>query len=745
MRKIRVILGLVLSAGLIEGVVFFVSSRIPENVDVPELEEVSDSTFDEILAGAVRYRELRRFGVARELVRQALDRAGTPEEQALAGYQMGGLLFEDYLGGGETRPGAAVLYLEAAFEASAPGSELQTEIGFKLLDVLEATGDKKLFLHYLETMTDTAEKSEFIIRLWDRKFDYLVNSDKGWRELTKTLAAAEAMPLQDAAWAELLEDVRLRARERVLADDSWLEAFKLIEGEKGLTDYRMRVFSDVQKKLEQKIENGGEQEQEEGLLRLAGAMVSVEKYEEAENCLKRFLEREPTEHLIEAFTVLERIFRGRGNVAFLPEFAELLIRQFDFNAHSEDEILGIVELLEENDLDEDALRLLRGCFSFREFTGGDSGKLIARAAVLEERTGDHDRALDYMHQLQQSDADDALALALSELTDLNMDEGDYEAVENWVYLFSGRLPQVSEAYGDALFSLFEAKYWLDRPVLEQLFVGSAAIQHMPEDPRVGSVELRMARYIEEMKLHDLAVSYYNRIGLLNFFQGNSSDTPSSENISEQAMLGKARCLKQLEDWEAADHLFRELCNRTASPLVKSEAAVQWAELAMHFGQNREAARRFDLAHAQMLSPSDKVRYALGRLKLRGDERFHDPSVIEENLALFDNLPDGERRMAVAAYFDEAFDYLHKAEDEPAMLRLIDLAYQSDCAEWVPIQSYVLRVYEDRFRNEALEGLGHTLREKDTVAGASLTELSQVVERLEHLVKTVKKHEEKVWE
>ncbi|MDZ8117257.1 tetratricopeptide repeat protein [Pontiella agarivorans] len=745
MRKIVIILGLVLCAVVMEGLVFFASSRMPAEAEIPELEEPSSSTFDEMLANAALYKEQRRFDVAREFVRLALDRAATRHERALAGHQMGGLLFEDYLRGGSSRPGAAVLYLQAAFDEYDQEFALQAEVGLELLDVLEEMGDEPHFLEYLERMITTAEEPECLIKLWRRKFEFLMNSNRGWRELTIALATAEAIPLQSAEWADLLADVKLHSREKLLADDSWLEAYALTEGGEGLAAYRMRIFHEIRKKLERIIEFGEKEQQEEALLRLANAMVSVEKYEEAQTYLTDFLEREPTHNLTEALMLLSRISRVQGEVAYAAELAELLIRRFDFNAHSQAEILQVVELLEEHELYEDALGLLQGCFSFGDPAGREFGPLIARAAVLEERLGDHDHALNYMNQLQQSDANDAFAMAFSKLIDLNMAEGNYEVVEDWVLRFIGRIPERSAAYQNSLFSLFEAKYWLDRPVLEQLFVGSAAIQNIPEDPRVGSVELRMARYIEDMKLTDLAVSYYNRIGLLNFFQGNEHNATFNDNISEQAMLGKARCLKKQGDWSAADHLFRELCNRTTSPLVKSEAAVGWAELAKRFGQKKEAARRYDLAYVQMLSAPDQVRYTLGRLNLQGDEKFRDPAVMEDNLSLFLNLPDGERRKALAAYFNDTFDYLYEAGDERAMLRLIDLAYQSDYAEWLPIQSYVLRLYEDRFQTETLEGLGRTLREKGEIADASLAELAQVVDQMEFLVATVKKHRKKVVE
>jgi hypothetical protein len=293
-----------------------------------------------------------------------------------------------------------------------------------------------------------------------------------------------------------------------------------------------------------------------------------------------------------------------------------------------------------------------------------------------------------------------------------------------------------------LFGLFNAKYWLNSPIIEQLYIGAAAVQAAPEDSRTASVELHMAQYIEDMKLNDLAISYYNRIGLLNFFQTESGAGASTHNIGEQAMLGKARCLKNLEDWAAADHLYRELCNRTKSPLVKSEAAVGWGELALQFNQRKEAERRFDLAYPQMLSEPDRVRYMLGRSLIDGEEQLGDPTRFDESLELLENLPDEERRKGTITFFNDTFDHFHEKGDEKSMLRVIDSACQNDLADWLPIQSYMLRLHEDRFDQEKIVGLGASLRNKDDIAGASILELAQIADRVEKQADWVSRYKRK---
>lgn len=738
-----IIAGLVLCAVLVQGIVFFLSSRIPVNPEIALLEDSTiSSTFEEMMTHAYTYKEQRRFDLAGEFIRLALDRAQTKNERAWAGYQMGTLLFDDYLNGGDSRLEAAALYLQAAYDECAPESEWKLESGMALLDALETMGDAEHLKEYLDAMIAQARAPEDIIQLWRRKFDFMVNSEEDWREMNKALAVAEAQPLQSTSWVELMDEMRLRFREKQLLDEDFLDADATIEVGSSPAEYKMKLFAEVRTKLEYIIKNGDAHEQKDALLRLATALASVGNYKEAQAYLLQFIESNPTENLTEALMLLSQISRALDEVTDAAQLAESLIRRFDFNEHTQKEILHVVELLEEHELYKDALKLLEGCFSLIEEADAGVGPLIARAAVLEERLGDHAKAIEYMDQLYEWGADEDFKTAFSALISLNISQSNYEAIESWTHRIMGMLPPESDVYGDALFSLFEAKYWLDRPVLEQLYVGASAIQNMPEDPRVASVQLRMARYIETMNLDDLAVSYFNRIRLLNFFQGDSVNTVFSQNLGEQAMLGKARCLKKLEDWTAADHLYRELCNRTKSPLVKSEAAVGWAELAWRFGQKREALRRYDLAHVQMLSEADQIRYALGRLRLQGDERLRDPVAVEESLSLLRGLPEGERRNATVSFFNETFDYLHTSRDERAMLRLIDLAYQSDFSEWLPIQSYVLRLYEDKFEGEKLAGLGPALREKNAVADNSLADLAQVVDSLGKLSRIVKGHQMK---
>lgn len=743
MRKILLIIGFVVTAALVEGIAFYFSSRVPAGVEeagVPVVDK-EVTTFDEMMESAANYREERKFGAAYGFIRLAIDNAKLPEQRVEAGYEMGTLLYDDYSNGGDSDLDSASLYLQAAY-AGTDDVEQKQKIGEVLLSVLEDAGEKEKFMSYLDRMLAANFSLEHQTELWNRKFSYLMNQPEGWQALNAALADAENIPQQDESWYELIKDIRLKAKEKLLTDDNWFGPYAETQGFANQEIARRDLFDEVRTELSEIYENSEWEKQANTLLRLAKAYVAVDDYDQSHDYLQMFMDMNPTADLSEALILYSHISRIRGDMEKITELAKSIIRRFDFNKYTRNEVLNVVELLEDYGLYDEALDLLEGCFSVSDVLTKDYAQLIHRAAVLEERLGHRTSALEYMRQLTELKADSQFEEAYSELIDLNMKRSDYESVENLIYLFIDRLMPESDHYKNTLFSLFDAKFWLDRPIIEQLFVGSAAIQAAPEDLRTASVELRMAGYIENMKLHDLAISYYNRIGLLNFLQGDNADAASSQNISEQAMLGKARCLKKQEDWSAADHLYRELCNRTKSPMVKSEAAVGWGELALQFNQRKEAERRFNLAYSQLLSEVDQVRYMLGKAKIDGEDKLGDPDQIDDSVRLLDNLPLEEQKQATISFFNETFDYFYDKADDRSMLRLIDIACQNDLADWLPIQSYMLRLYEERFDHENIGGLGTSLRDKDDVAGASIVELAQVADRVERLADTVARYKRK---
>lgn len=690
------------------------------------------SAFDAALAKAAVLQEQRRFGEAETHVRLAIDLATTRDERVSAGHQMGSLLLEDWRNGGAVHLESASSYLEAAYAAASDPARRMI-IGMELLDALQGMEDKDRYAACLDEMLATADTPEESVALWRRRLDFLMESGDGWQEMDAALQTARALPLDPEVRKRAFDDIQLRCDEKVLTDGRWFDAYATARQPDDPEECRRQLLAGVEDRLGNLLEDGDAVQRADAYLRLAGVLVAMGRFDEGYDSLLGFAELKPRDHLPESLALLCRIAKVRNEVGTAGPLAEALLKSADFNTLGQEQIKKTVDCIESLKRYDDALVVLEGRLGRLERSAADeAAELLARAVVIEERAGNRAGALDCMERLGQSRDEGLLGQALAGLLEIGLGQSDYTSCENWIQRFLPQLQPGSESHDNALFVLYECKYWLDRPVAEQLVVGAAAIQANPDDARAATVELRMARSIEDARLYDLAVSYYNRIGLLNFFQSDLLSDTAVQNVGEQAVLGKARCLKKLGVWVAADRLYRDLCRRTQSPLVKSAAVVGWAELALRDGQGREAERRYDMAHVQMLSEADQARYMLGRMQLDGHGQAFDSSMTEAKLEKLDELPAGERRSATISFFNQTFDSLHGSGDERAMLRVVDLACQSDCVEWLPIESYVLRLYGDKVTLKQIGDLVTGLQKLNEVADTSMGDLTQVAERLQKL-------------
>lgn len=730
MHKIFIVLGLIVSASVAGGVSFLVSAHAHSTSEnTPGSEDAP--TVDYLLAQAELGRSQRRISDAIDYARRAIKLSATPKERAEAGYRMGLLMMEDWRAGGESQSEAAVLYLRAAVNVSEEPYQ-RMEIGMDVLDALQEVGDFEMYEACLDEMLLVGNTSSELIALWNRKLLYLLDQDDGWLELDEALVRAQAISVESSKWDEMLQDMELRSKEKVLTDNYWFEAYAQTLPEKERAECRQKLFDEVEPRLERLFESLDLKHRAEVRIRLVSVHLSMWNIAAAYDLLMRFVEMEPRENLDEAIGLLVTLAEMSGNLESVVPMAQSLIKSKGINKLDQKEILEVVGHLEAISLFDDALRVVNDRLREVDLAVGKRVEFLVHAAVLEERSGNRELALDYMNQLASAEASRELGDALTEIIKMDMSRGDYEAVELWVERFISLIAPSSENRANALFALFESKFWLGRSVPEQLYVGAAAVQASSEDSRAPAVELSMAQAIEGLGLYDLAISYYNRIGLLHLFSGDYLKEVASENVDEQAVLGKARCLMELEDWVAVDHLYRDLCRRTRSPLIKSEAAVRWAELALRDEQNVEAQRRYELAHVQVLSISEQVRYMLGNMKLQGNEQLLEESVIRSSLDMLADLPEEERRRATVAFFDNTYEFLMQNDGDQAVLQLIDLAYQSPFKDWIPLENYVLRVCSKRADFAEIASFGKELHNMENVANTSLDDLLQMVDRLEDL-------------
>ncbi len=734
MKKILLILGVVVAAVLLSGGLFLVGS----GGDVEPVINPDTSVAAEMMQMAEFFQKQGRYDAAYSQLRQLLDLPLTSGQQRDATRQLGEAFLEDYRKNGASVLDSADLYLRSAFGASLDDVDFQLKVGKNLMYIASEKNEAERFFDLAERLLSLELEDDDALGLWQRKFDYIFESGLPWSEIQREMIAAENLSLYGPSGVRMLDEARLRINERLLTDSDWFAQYAEAMGDQGTVKLQRELFNDVSRMLAEQMALSSGEERGDYALRLGIAMVSTGDFEGAKLNLRLCLETSPSADITLALQLIFNLFGERGDEVELQQFVTQLLHGRTYYEMDLDQKLRIVGLLSSLNRYSDALDVIEIDLKMIE-PGPDAERLLAEAVILEARQGNNEAARELMDKLFAMGVSVPFGRALKAFVDLQMARNEYALVLEWGLGYLSGVPIDSAPAKEILFSLAEASYWLDKPVVEKICAGAIAVQASPNDQRVAPVILRMAGFVEEMGLHSLAGTYYNRIGLLNFFQEDGENEQLGRNIGELAMLGKARCLKQAEEWERADHLFRDLSRRTVSPLIRSEIAVHWAELSFRFGQRREAERRYNLADPQLLSPSLRARYFLGQARLHSEDMAQDGPAIENALIRLQDLSDDERGQATVDFFNETFDFLFSKEDDRAMSRLIDLAYQSDYAAIIPIQSYVLRKL---FQDMSLENIGELnedFRETVFPKEASMVDLAQAVRRIDKLRATVSLH------
>lgn len=733
MKKTLLILGVVVAAVLVSGGIFMLGSgRMEEPV-----EEIVSSPSEDMLQLAEFYQKQGRYEETYPLLMTLLDMPLSEHLLRDVTFRLGSVFYQDHVENGVPCLDAAETYLFSAFSMEGD-RDLQFKAGMLLMDVRAEKQKTDLFSDLFDRLQAMELDDEETVALWRKKFDYLFESEQPWEALQDALVVAENYPLTTPGWRSMLADVRLRTNEKLLRDPEWFESYAQGIDLSGRRKLRQNLYDEISRSLDRQMEDASRETKSSLVLRQGLVMAVMNDLDGAKLNLRRSMETYASPDLLLALELVNALVGESGDEVELQQLVTQLLHGRGYTGFGQDEKLKIVEQLSSLRRYADALKVIDVDLKMKARSPG-MDVLLAQAVVLEARQSNFDAARGYMDELYTMGSSEIFGRTLQAIIDMQLNRNEYSLAEEWALRYIGGVPVDSSYARDILFALFDTSYWMNRPLLEKLIIGAAAVEGNPNDERVAPVILRMAGFIEELGLPTLAGTYYNRIGLLNFFQDGQENASSSRNIGELAMLGKARCLKKSEEWGRADHLFRDLCRRTASPLIRSEIAVRWAELSLQFGQRKEAERRFNLADPQLLSPELRARYQLGQARLRNEDLMQDGPAIEEALSLLERLPDEERAQATIDFFNETFDYLSENGNRRAMDRLIDLACQSEFVDQIPVQSYVLKTVFDDVKLETVAELEDELQNAVMPDKASILDLAQSVERLDELSQRVGLH------
>ena len=730
LKKGVAILGSVVGLILASGLMFWLGSSDKPG---PVARATETSEVEEMLQMAVFEKNHGEYDQSYLLFRQLLELDLPDEVKRDTVYQLGILFADEGFGQGKGGLENAMLYLQSAYEASEDDPPFHVRVGLKMLEVAERLDDRDRVRSLTEQLLALELEGDSLQYLWGQYFDALFDCERPWSELQSAMLKAEGLQVFDAEWLALLDDVRLRIKEKLLTDSAWFSDYSNALGVAS-SEQRKKLSVEVYAGLQERLDAADSKGRSLFALRMGKVMAACGDREGAVLKLRYSLEADASSDPVKVLELVVALYGKGDNDVELRMIAQQMGQGQNLSEMSLDEKLRMVELLSRLQCYETALVVISSDLE-GSVPGVGSDELFSSAVHLAYWMGDDARACKYMDWLVGSGGGRKFDQTLQEIMDLQFSRNEYQQVYDWGLRYLPSVSVGSPYIQDILFNIFDAIYWLDNSTLEKIYVGSAAIQAGMEDKRASAAILRLAECIEDMGLYHLAETYYNRIGLLNFFHDEEKKEEESlidQSIGEQAMLGKGRCLKKNGDWVKSDRLFRELAHRTSSPMVRSEVALNWAEIALHFDQWVEADRRYGLVDHLQLPQALQSRYQLGQSRLHRDELLSGQLLFEDTLALLDGLPDGERRQATVEYFNETFELLWEQKDKGRINDLITLAGQSEFSDFIPIQSYILRLSFLDADVDKIAEISRGLRNATLPEEASMLDLAMAVRQVEQL-------------
>ncbi len=232
-----------------------------------------------------------------------------------------------------------------------------------------------------------------------------------------------------------------------------------------------------------------------------------------------------------------------------------------------------------------------------------------------------------------------------------------------------------------------------QPYSEADLVGGiiGAITRLPKDPRGIRGLLMVGKRLDDLKLYDLAETYYRLAVLLSTMQ----QTRDASSSTAEALLGQARAMAAQGKLVEADTLLRVLNTNARWSGIWSASGPLWASLAFRQGQFREGVRRW----RQTCGPlgGELLPYLFGLLA---------PDLGQEQAPVPGSTPRKPGRMpqdlveaAVAAAMEQFLDQ----NDYAAVERLI--AMVENDPEWgntLSLDGYRMRVLKRLAANESYD-------------------------------------------
>lgn len=632
-----------------------------------------------------------------QALRQAMDKAATPDERRTAGMAMGQFLLKRARQQADPYAQMAQGYFESVLRLD-PADEQKVMIYKALAEIGALTKDSQAVAAVCAAGRAAARTEADQVDFIQAELDAAMKIGS-WEEVHR--AWALAAPYREQAPYRAQFDLReAYLMERILTNDEWYQRWAQQQARHadpvtlraGLFRQALAIYD--------RLAQTSPPLAEECMFRAAQLCNVENQFDETRRRIRAYFDQTFRTHREDIMLMLVRMARLEGDAQQTNEMISQFLERFQWTSKAASELLAIIDEAEGAGHFQEGLYYLEEYLKLPE-ARDELPLLRLRAGQLAARLKQYDRATEHWRGALEAGADldtqARLALAMAEM---HLQQGHTADARQWLMRVLTEFPS-DPRRGPTLYRLINVFSKSGAPVEDVLLLTSLAVDVAPEDPQAVEVLTQSARTYERLGLFGEAQEKYARVALLRTADASGAGRAVEPTVLE-ALLGSARCLLHMGDAIRADRLLRELCQaeNRAQTAIYNEAAYLWATLKIKENQPKEALRRLDLIDWPRCAPEIRSRAQLAKMVLEIGSNRTTPETIDAFARRARGLTEEERTQFVRQAYGIAFERLRAAQDLAGMQAFLDKAAAGPSARDLPLALWTMQM-----ASQVLKGQG----------------------------------------
>ncbi len=680
-----------------------------------QLDNIRDKLFERrshVTARCIRqgrqYQRAGRNDMAFRYYQLAIDNALSDKTRAEAGLAMGGYLAER--AEDEPYPHAIMArqYLEAVLELE-DDSQKRFRCYRELIKVCGFSGEIDRVREYSAQARELASEPAVKAALLIQQIDIGLNQGTWAEARDLILEVRKYMDLEGYREKIFLRDAMFA--EKMLINDKWFEQwldYRKSEGDASgdVAKFRKRLYEKTVGVFERLSKCGIARISEEALFRASRLLYREGDYELAQQHLDRFLAMEPHIRQVEAMMLFTQLSRALGKERRAEMLISSFLERFHWNEVAAEEFEWVIDQAVKNGKHDKALSLID---QYKHLPEGnkDLMDLLQKAGRIAIDSKMYKKALGYYTELLSVAGHDKVrGHAMVQIAAMERNLGNDNESLKWISKFLGRYPYHDQR-GKALYMLLDIQIEKGASDGTVIKTAIAAVNADSRNEKALDTLMLVGRKLEAMGLPGLAQEQYDKISLLRFVKTGKSTGPrfihlDNESTIAKAILGNARCLMKIGEEVKADRLLRELCNSLEPGRLHSEAAYNWALIALKNDQAREAMRRFNLIHTELADKHVAAKTVFEKMRLNMGERGYSKEAADDLLAHISDMPGKDNTEFIRKAYLACFDSLYQEGRLDEMKELLELVRLNNHSDYIPMVEMNLRLGKSILKDRGME-------------------------------------------